>query len=269
MNKKFFSIIAYSTSVLLLTGCGSQIPEMSEQQTEMITEYAAGSVLDQMPQSSSRLVDTSQEFDPAKMTKYEKKSLGIKEPESVAPPAGEQGEEADAGAEAPKPDTLDETVSGNHTASLEDEESAEPLLSVSDVMELPGVDVTYNGFTTAASYPEAAEGSDLFFAMDASAGNQLLIAHLTVTNNTGEETTVDTISRSDLHYRLVLDGSNKQNTLVTLLTDDFSAMNETLGPGESFQAVLIAQVSSELASSVGSVAVEVQSDVGVAQITEN
>ena len=40
MNKKFFSIIAYSTSALLLTGCGSQIPEMSEQQTEMITEYA-------------------------------------------------------------------------------------------------------------------------------------------------------------------------------------------------------------------------------------
>ena len=43
-----------------------------------------------MPQSASRLVDTSQDYDPSKMTKYEKNQLGIKEPEPEPGPAETQ-----------------------------------------------------------------------------------------------------------------------------------------------------------------------------------
>ena len=143
-----------------------------------------------------------------------------------------------------------------------------PPLSASDVMEVQDIAVTLNGFAVADSYPDAAEGTDLIFAMNAPAGNKLLIAKLSVTNTGSEQRQVNTITRNDLHYRMIINGENTQNTLVTLLTDDFSAMNETLEPGQSFDAVLIAQVSEEMAASVSSISVEVRSDVGRAVIGE-
>ena len=253
MQKRLQAIACLAALALSLSACGDAIPEMSEKQTDMMTEYAAGSILEHTPEAKSRLVDTTQDYDPDKMTKYEKRKLGmeIEEPEPVAP--AESAETSD--------EVSNSSGSGS-SSSTEKKEKEEPSMSASEVLGLYGLDVTNTGFEVLDSYPNAAEGTDLVFSMDASAGNKLIVAKVTAVNHSGAEMTLDTISRSDLHFKLILDGGPAENALVTLLSDDFSALNQTLAPGEEVAGVLIAQVSEDLAASISSVDISIQATNG-------
>ncbi|MCR5283261.1 MAG: hypothetical protein K6E18_07810 [Lachnospiraceae bacterium] len=261
MRKKIPVILSLSLLCMSLYGCGGMdaIPEMSEKQADMVTEYAAGSVLTHTTGSKSRLVDTTQEYNPDKMTKYEKRKKGIAIPEPEPAPAPEEGEEQ----------TPDATGDGGSDSAAQSEQKPEtPSMSPAEVMGIYGLDVALTGFEVLDSYPKAAEGTDLVFSMDASAGNKLVVAQLVATNNSGADMTLDTISRGDLHFKLVLNGSSSENTLVTLLSDDFSAMNQDLAPGEQASGVLITQVSDELASTLSSVDVSIQSGNGTAVLKQ-
>ena len=68
--------------------------------------------------------------------------------------------------------------------------------------------------------------------------------------------------RTDLHFNMILNGETSQNALLTMLSDDFSTMSETLEPGQDFPAVLISQVSSDLAGALTNLSVEIRSDLG-------
>ncbi len=260
--------ISYITAAILLTGCADEIPEMSEQQTELITEYAAGSVLDQMPESASRLVDTSKEYDPSRMTKYEKNRLGIKDDETFLPAdeGAPEDDEALAADENTPEDVMQNPEPAGNEAAPEQEDDGYAA-DFADVMGLSGIDISLDGFSVVDKYPESTEGTDTFLSIDASAGTKLMVAHLTVTNLSGQEAQIDTISRSDLHYKMIMDGAGRQNTLVTLLDDDFSTMNKTLEAGQSLQAVLVSQISEELAASVTGMEIEVKSDSGTARLS--
>ena len=89
---------------LFCAGCGDAIPEMTEQQTEMVTEYAANTMLVHVPESSggSRLVDTTMEFDPSKMSKFEKMQRGLPIEDMTTPQTPEPDEQSQ---EAPADET--------------------------------------------------------------------------------------------------------------------------------------------------------------------
>ncbi len=257
--KKYSYLAIIGMTALILTGCQSEIPEMSEKETEMVTEYAAGTVLEHVPSSGSRLVDTSVEYDPDKMTKYEKAQMGFKteEPEPVAAQP-ETEEEIPTDGEAPKSEDK-----GQESTQAQEQEVQEPSLSAADVLEMPGLALSVASFSVTDSYPEAGEGADMFLSMDASAGNKLVVAHLNVKNEGSEPLVISTVRRSDLHYKVVMNNENKQNTLLTLLLDDFSGLkDQEVAPGETFPAVLVAQVSDELAAGISDVSIEITSDVG-------
>ena len=258
MRKKISVIFGLSLLCMSLCGCQDAIPEMSEKQADMVTEYAAGSVLTHTSGSRSRLVDTTQEYNPDKMTKYEKRKLGIAIPEPEPAPAPEEGTEQ----------SQDVSGDGGDSSGQSEQKSEAPSVTAAEVMGIYGLDVTLTGFEVLDSYPKAAEGTDLVFSMDASAGNKLVVAKLTATNNSGADLTLDTISRGDLHFKLVLNGGSSENTLVTLLSDDFSALNQEMAPGEQVNGVLITQVSDELASGLSSVDVSIQSGNGTAVLKQ-
>ena len=259
--KKYSYLAIIGMTALVLTGCQSEIPEMSEKETEMVTEYAAGTVLDHVPSSGSRLVDTSVEYDPAKMTKYEKAQMGFKTEEPAPAPQAVSEDRIPTDEEAASPDGK------GSDAPKADKEPETPAFSAADVLEMPGLDLSVASFSVSDSYPDAGEGTDMFLSMDASAGNKLIVAHLNVKNEGSEPLVINTAMRGDLHYKIVMNNENKQNTLLTLLLDDFSGLkDQEVAPGESFPAVLVAQVSEELAAGISDVSIEITSDVGKAVV---
>ncbi len=261
MKGKIWGMICLSAVALMVCGCGSEIPDMTDQQTEIVTEYAANTMLVHMPgTSSSRLVDTSVDFDPSKMSKYEKKKLGIpiEDMQSPAPVVTEES------GESQEDQNTEQTENeGAEDAGTQVQEPEEPALSVSDVMEIPGLEVRLDGYSVLDSYPEAGEGTDLYFAMDASEGKKLLVVRLAAVNGTSDQIVFNTVMRTDLHYTLIVNGGeSEENAMVTLLTDDFSALNETIEPGGSVSGVLIGQIPADSAGNINSVQVRITSDVG-------
>lgn len=264
MRMKKHHIILAAVSALALTACGSEIPEMSDQQAEIITEYAAVQILDNVPYAGSRLVDTSQPFDPLHMTKYERDKLGIDINDYLPDPTPTPEPPVDTGDDASEEVTSDNGSSGGS----EEAQVPEVTLSASQVMDLPEFNIVMTGYGISDSYPEAGDYAGMFFAMDATPGNKLIVARIKAENNSGGPAVLNTVSRTDLHYRMIINGEQQQNTLVTLLADDFSALNETVEAGQSYEGVLICQVSEELASSISSLSVEVRGDEGSAVITD-
>ncbi|MCR5339176.1 MAG: hypothetical protein K6E75_11540 [Lachnospiraceae bacterium] len=249
-----------AAALICMTGCGDAIPELSEQQTEVFTEYAAGAVLKEMPQSNSRLVDTSVDYDPSKMTKYEKQQLGIIDPDEPSPQdTAQDNGAADEGLDqAPADDmTMDPGQSGAGSS-----ESAEPSMSVAQITGIDGLDVKLKGFSVMDNYPEVAEGTDLFFAMNASEGTKLIVAKLTVQNTGSEPMEINNVARSDIRFKLLLNGESAQNAIVTLLNDDLASLKQTFEPGQSAETVLVCQVSEDLANSVSQLSVVISSDEG-------
>ena len=57
MKKKLVVMLCIMTMTLSLSGCGNAIPDMSEEESAMITEYAAGLLLKYDKNYSSRLVE--------------------------------------------------------------------------------------------------------------------------------------------------------------------------------------------------------------------
>lgn len=59
MNKKNKIVICLLTSVICMTACGNSIPDMTREQEDLVTQYAAGALLERLNDSGTRLVDTS------------------------------------------------------------------------------------------------------------------------------------------------------------------------------------------------------------------
>ncbi|MCR4690905.1 MAG: hypothetical protein K5739_06150 [Lachnospiraceae bacterium] len=255
MKKKRIVQLQIASLLLLLTACGDAIPEMSEQQTEMFTEYAAGSVLDATGASSSRLVDTSVPFEPEKMSKYEKEKLGISDEEypMIPPKEGEDAEDASETAE-----------DGEESGEGEKEKPAkeEPAMSAQEVLGTEGFSYEVTGFSVVDKYPEDAQ--DFMLSVDATAGNKLLIANIKVTNTTTVDSVLDFVARKDLHFRFLINGDQSVDTMLTLLPNDLSVIKESIGAGSSYDAVLIAQMPEGEAAAVSELFVEVRSDAGKA-----
>ena len=60
MNKKNKIVICLLTSVICMTACGNSIPDMTREQEDLVTQYAAGALLERLNDSGTRLVDTSE-----------------------------------------------------------------------------------------------------------------------------------------------------------------------------------------------------------------
>ena len=59
MSRKKLSMLLLCFMMLGLTACGNAIPEMTEQENAMVSEYAANLLLQYSGSYHSRLVDTS------------------------------------------------------------------------------------------------------------------------------------------------------------------------------------------------------------------
>lgn len=239
MKKRLLGIsCVLAMSVSLLTGCGNAIPDMTAQQEEVITQYAAD-ILVQSKSGNTRLIDTAAET--ARRQEIAKKAAAV---QAKIEAAKKEKEAAKESAQA----KLDQTPVTNATGVTETAAAAETLSSVGDLsafLSLNGLTVAYQGCELASSYTDQSEEDQQWSpSIDATAGKQLLIVKLAVSNPTTADVMADVVSQNPV-FRLVANEQDGGTTLMTMLLSDFSLLQENIPAGATENYVLITQVSSD------------------------
>ncbi|MDE6965191.1 MAG: hypothetical protein K2P30_16365, partial [Lachnospiraceae bacterium] len=198
MRKNFKSGVIMVLSAVLMTGCGNTIPEMTEEEQELVVEYAANTLLKYDKYYERKLIELTLEQELAEDTVPKEEAM-------------EETEEKPEKESSLKPDSEVTIIDNTGDAVSEN-------ISIQKFLGLDSVEITYTGNEVCDAYPE--QGEDLFFIMNATAGNKLLVLKFQVKNVSGTETELD-IAQSNTRFKVVVDGK-QTNALTTMLLNDLA-----------------------------------------------
>ncbi len=217
--KKLSMFIGCMTAAFLMTGCG-EMPNLTQEETELISEYAVGVLLKYDTAHGRRLVDTSG------YVLEEEPEEPVEEPE-------EPVEE-----EQPEPETEELVVVD---VSQDEEETQPTASSVEQYYGIPNISITYQGCEIADSYPPTGEGETLFFSMDATPGMQLLVLKFNAQNLSGEDQTLNMLGYGAT-FRISVNGEPSKGALATMLVNDMQTYNSMIPANTSVDLVSIVEV---------------------------
>lgn len=215
--KKANILLCGMAAALLLTGCAT-VPDLTQSETELISEYAVGVLLKYDRGHGRRLVDTTG-YDVAE------------EPESE-PPVEEMPEEPE-----PVQDEPVEVVD----VSQDEEETQPSTSSVEEYYGIPNIMISYEGWEMADSYPPQMEGEVPYFTMDASNGMQLLVLKFNVQNLTSEDQPMNMMGYRAT-FRVSVNGEASKGALATMLVNDMQTYEGVIPASSSVDMVSIVEV---------------------------
>lgn len=226
--------------MLLISGCGAKIPDMTKDQMSEIGEYAAIQMMKYDANNRSRLVDkeTIEEADRRK-----------EQLEALKQQQEQKEEEKKKQQEAANKDKEDK----------EKQESVEmqiPTGRLEDFYTFPeGVSVNYEGFAVLDSYPEV--GDDDFFILEATENKKLLVLKFDVINSSANDQSMDFFGYN-ASYRITVNGENTRGILTTMLMDDLATFSGILPAQSTKQMVLVTEFDSEILQNVTQIRLRVK-----------
>lgn len=262
MNRRPLIYGILISAAAFMTGCGmfeSRIPEMTEEEQELVVEYATETLLKYDAKNGGRI-------------KHLDESM-FKAPEVVIEGAetDENGNtvfpESEEPAPTPEPESL--TVVDNPDVVEETDiidntgEGGSVFTSLEDTLGYSGVlSMEYAGYELDDYYPRDMSS---YFVMNASNGCKLLVIKYNVTNISGSDADI-AMPYGSIRYKVTLDGDQK-NALSTLLLNDLASYRGTLAPGESTELVVVAEYKeNELSGGVSSLSLQVKTESGTSDI---
>lgn len=218
--------------VLMLTGCGSQIPDMTEEQREAISEYAVQLLLKYDTNQTSRLVDVDTLEQEPETTKPPKPSV-------TQPPVGMDETE----------DTPVIDLTGEETGSVGDIHAA---LGLHD-----DIAIEYINCRTEQQYVDELSQE---LVIEAKEGKVLFVCDLALVNDGNQKQSVDML-RNNIQYALRLDDI-QLNCMITMLSSDLTTYLGILDPDQSQKVVVLTEVEKEKLEQAEEICLYVQSEMG-------
>ncbi len=218
--KKASVLLCSVAAALMMTGCAT-VPDLTQTETELISEYAVGVLLKYDKGHGRKLVDS---------TGYEPEEE-MEEPEQE-PPMEETPEE---------PETEPEQAAEVMDVSQDEEEAQPEVSSVEAYYGIPNIMISYTGWEMADSYPPQAEDETPFFSMDASQGMQLLVLKFNAQNLTGEDQPLNMMGYQAT-FRVSVNGEASKGALATMLVNDMQTYDSVIPAGSSVDMVSIVEV---------------------------
>ena len=238
MNKYIRTTVAGLATMLMLTGCGNQIPDLTEEQARMIGEYAAITLLKYDANHRSRLVDASV---------IEVHDAKEKEKQELAAQA----------TPTPEPEGM-KPVEDTPTIELEQSTVSSAVSGFEDFYGVPaGVTISYQGEAVCDSY--SGDTSSDIFSLDATPGKKLLVLNFAIDNQSGSDQNIDLFSKTAV-YRITVNGTYARNALTTMLMDDMSTYVDTIPAGESKNVVLIVEIEEDMADAISSISLNLKNE---------
>ena len=253
-RKRQLSVIIAALSVLLLGGCGDEIPDLTPEQQELVTEYSAALLLKYDSNSPSRLLPegtvVSIDFvDPNNPDAQSAEIIPDEGPEAGTPDISVDSEPAYTSEET----TVTDVVTGESTGPVAYGDGFAGFLAGT------GADMAYSGmYEIVDSYPEG-ESANPYFTVDASAGNKLLILHFDLLNPSGDDIDVN-LSSLNLRYRVSINGGKNKFVMTTLLGNDLLSFVGTVPAASSRDIVAVCEVTEAEAADIQSIDFTIRSD---------
>lgn len=218
--------------VIIMTGCGARIPDMTDAEREAISEYAVELLLKYNANDTSRLVDVE---------------TLEKEPEPTKRPAPVTTE---------PPKGMDET---------EDT----PVIDLSGEVQTPGGDIhAVLGLEESISLEfvnyrmeqqcEDPQSEEL--VIEADPGKSIMVCELALINDGADKQSVDML-RDNIQYQLVIDGK-VANCMVTMFSNDLTTYLGILEPDESRKVLVLTQVENTTVEMATEIYLLMQSESG-------
>ena len=239
-NKKMkpFIILLAGTLIVSLSGCGNTISSLSEEQEALVVEYASTAVLKHDANYQGKLVDLS--------------TLKNEEETPVEETMQAPAEEADIPKEPEQMQEPQQDVFSAEQAEAEIQADAEQILGLQDVS------LTYSGYEVDEFYPK--NGNEIYFVMNATPGNNLLVVKFTLRNLLNEEQDIQ-IQPGTVRVKIIMNGE-EENALTTMLLNDLATYQGTLGPNEETELVVVGEYPVEDLQTIDSLSVKLKNESG-------
>lgn len=246
MNRKNYISIILAGVMLALTGCSDPMPELSEQDSALVAEYAAGVLMKYNKNYSGKIVNddiietqlrAEKEF--AENTeKYRIEQAAIEE--ANAQQSAEEG--------------------GTATTARSD-------MSIDQLAGFLGIEpvvLSYEGYTVCDAWPEESSPEDIVFALTATPGQKLCVLKFRLTNPTGESAFVD-IYDSRYRFSVIINGDITKQVQATYALEDLAIYKDAVEAGESKEAILVLELKEEEAVDIQTLTVSVSGSEGRAR----
>lgn len=209
---------------LLLTGCGEKLTELTTEEEEIITLYAAKVVAKHNVRLSQGIV------------RYKGSEDDDEDEEEISE------EEATEDEELTEEEEIADTSDAESMAEdMEEAEAAAEPVTLTQAMGLDGISFTYEG----AAVPQSLRLSSYYTLPDPAAGKQYVIVGYRLTNTTDGPVEVS-IARMRPTFTATIDGESADAGIV--LEDDLSTYEGTIAAGGNEDLILLFEVSDAAAS---------------------
>ena len=244
---KIVSMLAVSImSSVMLTGCIDAMPDMTEEQENMVAEYAAGLLLKYSPNYDYRLVserEIEETIQAENEAALQKETTQIQESEM----------------EKTEPDKTEENIqpdndSSNEQQSVEgiEEDMFSADADIAQELGIEGLSVRYQSYEVYDTYPKENSG----FSLSAANGKKLLIVYFDVENTTDEDMQVD-FNEYNIKGKVKVNDERASSVLNTMLVDDMISYIGQISAGETLQLVFATEVSEEAANEIESIKLDI------------
>lgn len=232
MKKYGYLLISMVMSAGLLCGCAESVPQMSDEEEAMVTEYATNLLVKYSPLADRALLNEEElEKEIKNESAAEERQKKTKELEQLYLNAST--------ASVPNSDTPEAEMSS--TVSKEAELVSYTL---SEVLQEEDFSIDYTTYILCDSYPENSE-DEFYMAMDATPGKQLCVVSFTVSNLTDSERELNVLQKK-CRFSLQINGSDTIQAQATLLMNDLVSYKGTIPAGANVEAVLVFEVPDDL-----------------------
>lgn len=220
-HKKFIGALLGVVMTAVLAGCYEPL-KITEEEMEMVAEYAAGVLVKHGTQSKEGLLDRKEQETAWQLS-------ATPTPRPTLAPTESLKEEAPG-----KDGELSPTLHPTPTTVPENSE-----LTMQDFTELMGKDgffFSYKGYTHTSIYQGE---SDLFAA--AEEGKQLIVLEFEITNQAGSARTLSLNkgTEKEFTYTLRIGSKTVKPSLTLLLEDFYTSYERTYAAGETKKGVLV------------------------------
>ena len=224
--KKNICVLVAIVFAATLCGCGSKVPDLTPEQTALISEYATHLLVKHSEITNRNLLSESE---------LEK---GIAEEAQEK----ERQEKADAIAQtylnAEK--EMAEEADASDGQDSQEEAQVMPSQTIAEFLEEDNFSIRYASYELCQSYPTVAD-DDFYMAMDATSGNQLCVLKFDVSNVSGQDSEFDMIGKKNKYVLRTADGGSIP-AQATMLLDDMSSYRGSIAGNATEQMVLVFEV---------------------------
>lgn len=249
MKKYFLWILAIC--LVFLSAC-TQVIDLTEEQEDIIAQYAAGELVYQY-KTSKGIIELEQETTvnqnaSEEYQQQEETTAAVQEEEQIIPQIVKKDDtHSDA---VPEGETSSGTVSDIQISSNTGSDVG--MASLMEALQVSGVELSVLGYSIEDRYPTEA----YTFSVEAEEGHKLLVVEYDVWNSEDTQAVME-IHPENAVIKAVLNGTDSVSVLTTMLNSDLQNMNDMqFEPGEAKVGVLLFHISDETADNITSVQVK-------------